>query len=247
MGPSIKYPGSTRKMPQHIAGKNATVFGRQALLDQVKAAAELVTALRHIEDRGRNIVTALAADGPFVELRHYPAGDVRDPASHAQYFMHAHRRNREAAHIHCFMRAAGIPKAMARVEHRNAAARRRTMTHVLAVSLDHVGRPAGLFTTNKWVTAGDWYDAEALIGLLPHMNWAKAKGPTQVNRALGALFRLYWQPIEKLLRRRDRRLAAWAKSHPGLDIFEDRRLEVLSSARLNLEKTLARLRESLYD
>jgi len=193
------------------------------------------------------MVTTLVADEPFVELRHYPPGDARDPASHAQYFMHAHRRRREAAHIHCFIRAAGIPKTMARVGRRTALARRRTMTHVLAVSLDRVGRPAGLFTTNKWVTADDWYDAEDLIGLLPHMSWAAADGPPQVNRALSALFRLYRLPITKLLRRRDRHLTAWAKSHPRQDVFEDRRLEVLSRTRLNLEKTLARLRGSLED
>lgn len=216
-----------------------------AFVDQVEAAAELVAALRHMEDRGRNIVTTLLANKPFVELRHYPLDDARDPASHAQYFMHAHRGNREAAHIHCFMRAPGIPKAMVRVGKRGAPARRRTMTHVLAVSLDHFGRPAGLFTTNKWVTADDWYDAEDLIELLPRMTWAKANGPRKVNRALGALLKLYRQPIVRLLRRRDRHLAAWAKSHPGRDVFEDRRLEVLSSARLNLERTLARLRESL--
>lgn len=63
---------------------------------------------------GRKSVIAVAGNEPFVELRHYPPGDVRDPATHAQYFVRANRRNREAARIHCFARASGIPKAAQR-------------------------------------------------------------------------------------------------------------------------------------
>jgi hypothetical protein len=200
-----------------------------------------------MEDRGRNLVTTLVADHPFIELRHYPPGDAQDPVTHAQYYLHAHRGGREAAHIHCFMRAAGIPKTMTRLGSRAARARPRTMTHVLAISLDRFGRPSELFTTNKWVTADDWYNAEDLITLLPRMIWSKADGPRAVNRALGALFALYRQDIAALLRRRDRKLAAWTKRYPRHDVFGDARLEILSRTRLNLEETLAQIRASLGD
>ena len=33
---------------------------------------------------------ALQGAAPVYEWRHYPAGDIHDPASHAQYFYHAH-------------------------------------------------------------------------------------------------------------------------------------------------------------
>lgn len=218
-----------------------------AFLDRVEAAVALVAALREMEERGRNIVTTLVTEAPFVELRHYPEDDAIDPKSHAQYYLHAHRGDRESAHIHCFMRAAGIPEGKSPLGSSADDVDSRTMTHVLAVSLDGNGRPAGLFTTNRWVTGDEWHAAEALVSLLPGMTWHGATGPGPVNRALTALFVLYRQAIVALLRKRDRKIAAWARKHPGEDAFEDREIEVLSTAQLNLERTLADLCERLDD
>ncbi len=218
-----------------------------AFHERAEAAAALVAALREMEERGRNIVTTLVAEAPFVELRHYPEDDVIDHKSHAQYYLHAHRGGRESAHIHCFMRATGIPDGVHPLGSSADDADSRTMTHVLAVSLDGNGRPAGLFTTNRWVTGDEWHAAETLVSLLPGMTWRGAKGPRPVNRALTALFVLYRQAIVALLRRRDRKIAAWASRHPGENAFEDREIEVLSTAQLNLERTLADLRERLDD
>jgi Domain of unknown function (DUF6969) len=79
-------------------------------------ACELVAANRSVLD--------LALDGaPAVETwRHYPQGDVYDPASHAQYFYHAHPAGERAApgqsaakaapehgHFHTFLRGRGMP------------------------------------------------------------------------------------------------------------------------------------------
>jgi hypothetical protein len=196
--------------------------------EQAQAAVELVSSLAEMENAGRNIVTTLLDGADFLALEHYPPDDVRDPETNAQYYFHAHRGKVESGHIHCFLRDA---------ENR--------LTHVAAIGLDQTGRPARMFTTNLWVTADVFTPAEVLIEQLPRMNWSAAPGPKPVNRALGALFMLYRRQIAALLRRRDARLARHAAAIAPDDPLEDERLEVLSTARINLPATLARLRARL--
>jgi hypothetical protein len=194
----------------------------------IQAAMELVSALAEMENAGRNIVTTLLDGAPFVALEHYPPEDIRDPKTNAQYYFHAHRGRVESGHIHCFLRAS-----------------QNSLTHVAALGLDQTGRPARLFTTNLWVTADIFTPAETLIVQLPRMNWSAAPGPKPVNQALGALFVLYRREIAALLRRRDARLARHAATIAPADPLADERLEILSTARLNLPATLARLRAKL--
>ncbi|MBU6418751.1 MAG: hypothetical protein KGQ79_03390 [Proteobacteria bacterium] len=195
---------------------------------QIRAAMELVAALGEMENAGRNIVTTLLDGAPFVALEHYPPDDVRDPETNAQYYFHAHRGRLESGHIHCFLRDA-----------------ENTLTHVAAIGLDQTGRPTRMFTTNLWATADVFTPAGTLIEQLPRMNWPAAPGPAPVNRALSALFVLYRREIAALLRRRDARLARYAATIAPADPLQDERLEVLSTARINLPVTLARLRARL--
>ncbi|HQT65827.1 MAG: hypothetical protein B7Z75_13760 [Acidocella sp. 20-57-95] len=199
------------------------------LLERAEAATNIVAALSVLENAGQNLVTCLIDGAPFATLAHYPADDVIDPESYAQYYFHAHRGGYESGHIHCFARYA--PAA--------------ALTHVAALSLDDTGRPARFFTTNLWVTDDHWLDAPRLINLLPRMVWQNAPGPEPVNRALTALFILYRRELASLLRRRDKKLAQWAAKYPGQNPLADERLEILSSVAVNLPKTLGRLRRQL--
>ncbi len=194
----------------------------------IQAAMELVSALAEMENAGRNIVTTLLDGAAFLALEHYPPEDIRDPKTNAQYYFHAHRGRMESGHIHCFLRDS-----------------ENGLTHVVAIGLDQTGRPTRLFTTNLWVTTDMFTPAETLIAQLPRMNWRAAPGPEPVNRALGALFVLYRREIAALLRRRDARLARHAAAIAPADPLADERLEILSTARLNLPATLARLRAKL--
>ncbi len=70
---------------------------------------------------GSALAEALQGATPIYEWQHYPADDVFDPGSHAQYFYHAHPagerrgpggdRNEapEHGHFHTFLRARGMP------------------------------------------------------------------------------------------------------------------------------------------
>ncbi|NNM56819.1 DUF6969 family protein [Acidocella sp.] len=201
---------------------------KPTLFERAEAAATLVAALGEMESAGQNIVTTLLNGQAFVTETHYPADDALDPHTRAQYYFHAHRGAAESGHIHCFLR--GEDKT--------------GLTHVLAIALDHDGRPAQFFTTNLWVTADNWLPAEALIPQLPRLAWPDAPAPAPVNQALTALCGLYRREIAALLRRRDKRLARHAAASQA-EALADETLEILSRARIDLPRTLVRLRQSL--
>jgi hypothetical protein len=94
----------------------------RAALDAMAIAGQaLVAAQRAMAAAGTSpLAEALRDATPIYEWRHYPAGDIYDPATHAQYFYHAHppgeRRGRptgdggdEHGHFHTFLRARGMP------------------------------------------------------------------------------------------------------------------------------------------
>ena len=99
-------------------------LSRAALEAMAAQGRELRLCQREIEASGRSLLAAVL-DGaePIAEWQHYPQGDVHDPATHAQYFYHAHppternsalrgaseRDDREHGHFHTFLRARGMP------------------------------------------------------------------------------------------------------------------------------------------
>src|SRR5262249_32322993 len=82
----------------------------EAMLAAGKEARECV---RVLAKTGDNLVgELLKGQGAFTEWRHYPAGDVHDATTHAEYYYHAHSASggrQEHGHFHCFLRASGIP------------------------------------------------------------------------------------------------------------------------------------------
>lgn len=196
---------------------------------RLAAAADLVAALRELEDDGRNLIAAFVGEGPFIAFRHYPEDDVWDEATRAQFYFHAHNpdmRGDEVGHIHCFHRPGG----------RNSEA---APHHLVAISLDAAGRPSALFTTNGWVTEETFLPAAQACAIA--RNYAPT-GSDVTHRVVAALYRLYRDEIVALLRERDAVLAA----HDGIgDPLEDKGIEIVSSRKIDLESTLDDLRRSL--
>ncbi len=202
------------------------------------AGGELASAERALARQNTNVVARLLRDeGVFFEWDHFPAGDIYDPVSGAQYFYHAHgaapkdtgedgkfhksmppahsgaqRKANEHGHFHTFLRPAGS----------------QMPCHVIAIAMDHHGRPDRLFTVNCWVTEEGWADAPRLIALLDRFVIDLPRPSRWVNRWLGALVRLFRPQIEGLLRQRDLAVAEWSRRHPGLDAYAARELEILS-------------------
>lgn len=150
--------------------------------------------------------------------KHYPPGDVFDPASNAQWFYHCHpadEDSREHGHFHCFIR----PEGPAGPIH-----------HLAAVGVDGNGRLLRIFTVNQWVAGDDWADAEATIALLPRFDMQMPAPSYLVNRWLTAIFVAYEAEIGDLIRKRDRVLAGHVTADGG-PVREDRTLEVTSELR----------------
>jgi hypothetical protein len=243
---------AARRTPLDRHMTSAEADGREAA-DGIVAACR-----RALAAQPGGIFAALAAvPGAVVDWQHYPAGDVYDPHSHAQYFYHAHPAGSRAAgehgHFHTFLRAEGMPPGVAPLvlpetalpgvaPPPQAAPLKRgggdEVSHLVAVVLDHRGDPIRLFTTNRWVTGETWYRADDVIPMLDRFALDNAGGPTLVNAWLGAVLRLYRPQIALLLRTRDRTIMNWRRRRRS-NVFEDVRIEVTSSLDIDLDERLA--------
>jgi hypothetical protein len=162
-----------------------------------------------------------------IEYEHYPPDDLVDTRSGSQFYYHSHRDGgREHGHLHLFRHAT----ASGRRRYLRPGRRRWTRTapsHLFAVSLDARGLPVALFTVNRWVTDGHWFDAATTLALVDRFAMGEIEGHEDSCRWLNGFVRLYRPLIEELLQQRDRRLARRRDLAQALD---DRRLELLSHA-----------------
>lgn len=225
----------------------------------MQAAASIIKEMRGVVagDAG-GILTAVAAGADtLVAWQHYPAGDVYDPFTHAQYFFHthstAHRAPREHGHFHTFLRAEGMPPGVAPLVLPETAVadassippqaaplkrgHRDEVSHLVGVSVDAGGEPIRLFTTNRWVTGETWYRADDVIRMLDHFTMASGDGPVLLNRWLSAVVALFRPHIACLLRLRDEAVMGWRRRR-RTNVFEDTRLEITSSLDVDIDAQL---------
>jgi hypothetical protein len=234
--------------------------------------AEAATVLRECREalaaRGSTVIreatSASAAD--IADWRHYPEGEVYDPASHAQYFYHRHpapSRNRHAqpiehGHFHLFLRGEGVPPGITpllppELAVANAPAPRQSaplklggsdeVCHLVALVVDERGEPLRLFTTNRWVTGETWYRADDMIQMLDRFRVQSDRPSSLLNRWIGALVRLYQPEIAGLLRERDQAIVERRWRWRG-NVLEDPRLEITSSLDIDLDARLAAVEAS---
>ncbi|ROP83728.1 hypothetical protein EDC65_4377 [Stella humosa] len=219
-------------------------FQRLPLLERERlvAAAHEIEACRRVMARaGETMIARLTrSDATPACWQHYPdGGDVYDPVSHAQYYFHSHAEpgvDGEAGHFHTFLRPAGMPSGL--VPERRAPGAHLAPCHLVAISVDRTGAPLRLFTTNRWVTEEAWYPSAAVEAMLDSFAVDRPDPSWAVNRWLTALFRLYRDEMQLLLRARDEALRRWQAAHPDGDALEDRGLEVASTMRIDLDARL---------
>lgn len=204
------------------------------------AGARIIECYRVLRKGGLNVVGEVLRDqGTFYEFEHYPKDDVFDEETHSQYYYHAHRTEAgENGHFHLFIRQPGMPEGMSPVAYdgdEEWPAGDQALTHLVAVSMDGYGFPTGLFTTNRWVTGEAWYRAEDIINMLDLFRIDHAFPSWPVNIWMSNLLVLFRPQVEWLLRERDRVVAEWQADHAGVDVYEDRSLEITSSLLINVE------------
>ena len=195
----------------------------------------LARVLRGARDSVSAFVDATAASGSLLQswiggrevvaFEHYPPDDVVDSRRGAQFFYHSHRDGEcEHGHLHLFWHAtASGRRRYGRPGRRRWA--RSAPTHLFAIALDARGLPVGLFTVNRWVTDGHWFDAPTTMSFVERFALGAVPGHAASCRWLTGFVQLYRPLIEALLVQRDRRLARRADSAQAL---ADPRLEVLS-------------------
>ncbi|MDX1512572.1 MAG: hypothetical protein R3174_02410 [Gammaproteobacteria bacterium] len=236
-------------VPELVAPK-LDALSRERLQEMLDAGIEAGECMRVLKKGGLNLVgEMLKGQGTFYEFDHYPKGDVYDEETHAQYYYHAHRGiPGEHGHFHTFLRQTAIPKELSPVPYDGDTewpTGSDAVCHFVAVSMDVYGHPIGLFATNRWVTDEVWYAADDLIGLLDSFVIDHACPSWPANRWLSAMFRLFRCDIEALLRHRDKLISAWREAHPGVDVFEDRELEITGQLRISVSKRVEELRSLL--
>ncbi len=225
----------------------------EAALERLaEAASEVVNCIRVLEKSGSNLVAEALGGRKFVEYDHYPPDDVYDPETHAQYYFHAHPQMRgewnDYGHFHTFLRPRGMPLGVLSVtvnEENSNAAENDALCHLIAISMNREGRPVRLFTTNRWVTAGAWYQGDDAIAMLAQFVIDLSRPSWPLNRWLSAMFALYRDDIKELIMQRDVAIEAWGRAHPDRDVFEDRALEVTSGKTIDLNQRLAEIRARL--
>ncbi|MBT3628837.1 MAG: hypothetical protein HN527_12125 [Rhodospirillaceae bacterium] len=219
------------------------------LAEMAVAGAQVLECYRVLQKTNSNVVAEVIKDGgTFYEYDHYPKGDVYDNETHSQYFYHAHRPM-EHGHFHTFLRKDGMPRNCNPVKQSKAPFmdnRDDTISHIIGISMNRSGYPTRLFTTNRWITADNWYAADDVIKMLDrfHMDLAWPSWP--VNIWLTAMLRLFRPQIIELVHERDAAARRWQESHPGVDVFEDRDFDIASVRRISVEAQIERVNVALH-
>ena len=119
------------------------------------------------------------------------------------------------------------------------------LSHLIAISMNRAGFPIGLFTTNRWITADNWYSADCVIKMLDRFEMDLAWPSWPVNIWVTAMLRLFRPQIEDLVRNRDAAVADWQKKHPQKDVFEDRECDITLSRKISVAAQIKRVNKAL--
>ncbi|MBL4692685.1 MAG: hypothetical protein JKY92_05085 [Magnetovibrio sp.] len=222
-------------------------LGRAQLEAMLDAGQWVLECHRILQKSSDNIVgEVLRGNGTFTQLDHYPPGDVFDQTSFSQYYYHAHREG-EHGHFHTFVRSERAAKfqpiKQSQMDYMDE--RDDTICHVIAISMDNAGLPIGLFTTNRWVTAENWFSDADTATMLPHFEMDLAPPSWPVNIWISGMLRLFRPQIEDLILKRDQVISAWAKKHPDTDVFEDRGIDILSEIPISIDHQINHLKKAL--
>lgn len=245
---------------------------RDALERLARCGEDVVRWRNALAHDGRTVVsTALGGATRIFHWRHYPAGDVYHPAAHAQYFYHAHPPRPSAVaqgehgHFHTFLRARGLgpgarplvmpelaiaghpasPVRTAPSAPAPTGAPDEPWVHLVAIAMDRAGRPLRLFTTNRWVTGETWYGAPDIATSLDRFAFDGERA-SPLDRWLTAMLGLFRPTIARLLTERDAVVMNFRRRRRGkVHVLEDRRLEITSSAVIDVDAEIRRIAAAL--
>lgn len=183
--------------------------------------------------QGKTVISEIVGKTPYVEWEHYPKRDAKSHAG-ALFYYHAHaaaqRMPGEHGHFHVF---APNPSAHCPAEQR--------YTHIAGLSVDAHGMPLRVFTTNQWVTAECWEDADRVCALARQTTLREAR-PHKVGQWLDAVFALFRPQLDLIAHLRDARVQA-LRERGRTHLLEDRRTHILSQCRIDFSTQIHALEE----
>lgn len=201
-----------------------------------------------------SVVDTLAGTGhkrrrriPVDEARHFPADDVFDPVTGAQYFLHRHAAGARPAtlHLHFFRR--WIPPEL------SLPAGETISTHLAALELNARGEPCAWFAVNQWVVGDYWRPADDTLELFS--DWRvvqpeQGRGdglPPLCHQWLASYLQLSLSAvIDPLLRERDAVLDRLVDAQPGTNVLEAREHEVLAYRAIDFRRQVAAWTEEVH-
>jgi hypothetical protein len=198
--------------------------------DLVLAAQDAVSIpLRYVRSGGSLVTAAMAGARQCVELEHYPRHDVVDKVHGTRLYYHAHgsRRRPDAEHGHFHLFRHGTQPG--------------DYMHLVGISLNAVGQPIRLFTTNRWVTGETWHGAAAVEQALARFEVGTLGRLAPVARWATAMVHLYRDQIVQLVHRRDAVMVRRSASVGWDALCEDRRLDVVTQRQISLAQRIQQL------
>lgn len=216
---------ASKLLKRHWAGAT-----EDELRHALASANASLDAFTRVTQTSGSLIQSWLDGQPLVEYAHCPVDDVIDLRRGSQFFYHAHRsRGNEHGHVHLFWHAtaSGRRRYVGGLSRRWA---KTAPTHLIAIALDDRGLPVSLFTVNRWVTDGHWFDAATTLGLVDRFEMKGVPGHEASCAWVTHFVRMYRPVIENLLHRRDQRI----ERHGGKGrAMGDQLLEELSLLRID--------------
>jgi hypothetical protein len=183
----------------------------------MKPALELRNLLEELERKGTSVIDLVRGGQPLQLWRLYPGeSGIVDPGTRYQFYYHSHGPDHAAGHFHTVRL---FPDHTA---------------HLVAVSMTPDGWPQALFTLNLWSIGDADESAENLRRYVRRFYLAEQVGPPPLVRFVNLIFETFGPQIERLQEEKIAALDGHRAAHPGLDVFEDRSLEVLSRVEVDV-------------
>lgn len=196
----------------------------------VETARASVAAFADVTEHSGSLIQSWIRGQDVVEMDHYPPDDIVDHESGSQFYYHCHRGDgAEHGHLHLFWHATRNGRRRRAPEGTRRWVR-TDPTHLFSISLDARGLPRALFTVNRWVTDGHWFDAATLLGLVDRFAMRPVEGHEHSCEWITTFVRMYRPVVAELLLQRDRRVARRRNLASALS---DHSLEVLSQIEID--------------
>lgn len=196
----------------------------EKLKTSADALLELIDLMQDLAAEGRSVLSVLMDPAlPPKAWAHCPEDDACDRRTGYRWYYHCHagagRIDGEHGHFHVF--ADGGEDGV--------------VTHLVAVSVDARGWPLALVALNRWVTDEHWQPSASVLRLVERFAMHAPASLSRIHRWLRDLLHAFLPQIQLLLDQRDARLNSLRQTSRS-DVFEDRRISVLSQCRIDLMK-----------